>query len=268
VNRIDRAFERARAENRALLVPFVTCGDPDLATTAELIPELEHAGADIVEIGFPHSDPFGEGPVIQAASLRALQHGASLARALDVVKQVRAVSQVPLVLMGYLNNVLSFGTRVLPAAAVGHGVDGLIVVDAPYDEVPELQEECDAHGLHRVLLVAPTSTPERVVRTASRSRGFIYCVSVAGVTGERGALPTELRAFVERIQRVSSTPVAVGFGIGTPEQAAEVARFADAVVVGSALVRRIAEAPSGPAAIKSATAFVRELAAAVRGARS
>ena len=268
MNRIDRAFARAKREGRAALVPFVTCGDPDLDTTAELIPELAHAGADVIEIGFPHSDPIAEGPVIQASSQRALEHGASLSRVLDVVKRVRSVSDVPLVLMGYLNNVLAAGVEALVSAAGDRGVDGLIVADAPDEETTELSEACLCHGLHRILMVAPTSTPERVVRLARRSGGFVYCVSVTGVTGERSSLPEDVEQMVRRIQRVTSTPVGVGFGIGSPEQAAAIARFADGVVVGSALVRRIGAAPTPAAAIESAVQFVGSLAAAVRAARA
>ncbi len=268
MNRIDRAFAAARDEGRAALVPFVTCGHPDLDTTAELVPELARAGADVIEISFPHSDPIAEGPVIQASSLRALEHGASLARVLDVVKRVRAVSDVPLVLMGYLNNVLAYGAEPLASAAAERGVDGLIVVDAPAEETAELSEACARHGLHRILMVAPTSTPERVVRLARESGGFVYCVSVTGVTGERKSLPEDLEHMVGRIQRVTSTPVSVGFGIGSPEQAAAIGRFADGVVVGSALVRRIEEAASPAAAIESAVGFVASLADAVRTARA
>ena len=268
MNRIDAAFERARAEERAALVVFVTCGDPDLETTQELIPELAHAGADVIELGFAHSDPIGEGPTIQESSMRALKRGTRLDQVLDVARGARAVTDVPIVLMGYLNNVLSQGEESFVAAAAASGVDGLIVVDAPYEEAPALGSACEAKGVHRILLVAPTTTPERLVQIARRSGGFIYCVSVTGVTGERGALPEDLEGLVRRIQRVSQKPVAVGFGIGTPAQAADVARFADGVVVGSALVRRIGEAASPAAAVGAATSFVRELADAVRGARA
>lgn len=266
-NRIDAAFGRAREEGRAVLAPFVTCGDPDLDTTVELVPELAAAGADLVELGVPHSDPIAEGPMIQASSLRALRHGTTLAHVLEVAGRIRRVTEVPLILMGYLNNVLAYGEEALVQSSVETGVDGLIVADAPYEEAGRLQAACEAKGVHRVLLVAPTSTPERVVQIARRSRGFVYCVSVTGVTGERAELPADLQSLVRRIQRVSRTPVAVGFGISSGAHAAEVARLADGAIVGSALVRRIGEAPTPAAAIEAATAFVRELAGAVRGAR-
>lgn len=267
MNRIDAAFERTRRENRAALIPFITCGDPDLETTLELVPELERAGADIIELGFAHSDPIAEGPTIQAASLRALRHGTGLQNVLETVSEIRKVSEVPLILMGYLNNVLSYGAETLVKSAAQRGADGLIVVDAPYEEVPELQAACEANQLHRILLVAPTSTPERVVHVAEHSAGFIYCVSTTGVTGERRDLPEDLPVLIARIQRVSSTPVGVGFGISSAEHAAQVAKIADAVVVGSALVRRIGAAGSRAEVISSSVAFVSELSEAVRGAR-
>ena len=267
MNRIDAAFEKARSENRSALIPFITCGDPDLEATLELVPELERAGADLVEIGFAHSDPIAEGPTIQAASTRALRHGTRLEDVLETVERLRQVTQVPLILMGYLNNVLSYDAETLVHAAADRGTDGLIVVDAPYEEAPELQAACEAKGLHRILLVAPTSTPERMIQVAKRSAGFIYCVSTTGVTGERRELPADLHVLIQRIQRVSTTPVGVGFGISTPEHARQVASIADAVVVGSALVRRIGAARSRSEAIESSVSFVSELSEAVRSAR-
>lgn len=265
MNRIDRTFERTRGEGRAALIAFVTGGDPDLDTTAELIPELAEAGADLIEVGIPHSDPIAEGPTIQAASERSLRAGTTPARILGEVERVREACDVPLLLMGYLNNVLARGEQRFVQDCAAAGVDGLIVADAPYEAATELQTACDANGVHRVLMVAPTSTPERVVQIARRSRGFVYCVSVTGVTGERAALDAGVQHLVRRIQRVTSTPVAVGFGISTPEQAAEVARTADGIIVGSALVRRIGAATSRAAAIDEAVSFVRSLAEAVRG---
>jgi tryptophan synthase alpha chain len=267
LNRLDRAFERARAEGRAALIVFVTAGDPDLETTAELIPELAAAGADVIELGFPHSDPIGEGPTIQAATARSLAHHTKLAEILDLVRRLRPQCDVPLVLMGYLNNVLAHGEERLAKEAASAGADGLIVADTPYEETALLDRACAEHGVARVLLVAPTSTPERTVHIAARSRGFVYCVSVTGVTGVRRELPPDLAQLVARIRRVTSTPVCVGFGVSTPEQAAEVARLADGVIVGSALVSRIGAAPSREAAVRAAVDFTRGLAAAVRSAR-
>ncbi len=267
MNRIDRAFEKARAEQRAALIVFVTAGDPDLETTAELVPELAAAGADLVELGIPHSDPIGEGPTIQAASLRSLTHHTTLAQILEAVRRVRAVCDVPLVLMGYLNNVLAHGEERTAKDAAAAGADGLILADTPFEETETLSRACAEAGVHRVLMVAPTSTPARVVRIAAASRGFVYCVSVTGVTGSRQALPPDLAALVGRIRRVTTTPVCVGFGVSSAAQAAEVARLADGVIVGSALVSRIGAAKNRDEAIHSARAFVAELSGAVRAAR-
>ena len=267
MNRIDRAFERARAEKRAALIVFVTAGDPDLETTAELIPELAAAGADLIELGFPHSDPIGEGPTIQASSQRSLRHHTTLAQILDLVREVRGVTQVPIVLMGYLNNVLAYGEEPLAKDAAAAGADGLILPDTPFEEIEALSRACAESGVHRVLLVAPTSTPARVVKIAAASRGFVYCVSVTGVTGSRAALPADLSQLVGRIRRVTSTPIGVGFGVSNAEQAAQVARLADAVIVGSALVSRIGAAKDRDDAIRNAREFTAELARAVRSAR-
>ncbi|MFI5316234.1 MAG: tryptophan synthase subunit alpha [Myxococcota bacterium] len=267
MNRIDRAFEVARAEKRAALIVFVTAGDPDLETTAELVPELAAAGADLVELGIPHSDPIGEGPTIQAASQRSLAHHTTLAQILALVRRVRAVCDVPLVLMGYLNNVLAHGEERVAKDAAAAGADGLILPDTPFEESETLARACTESGVHRVLLVAPTSTPARVVRIAAASRGFVYCVSVTGVTGSRQALPVDLAQLVGRIRRVTSTPVCVGFGVSTAEQAAAVAGLADGVIVGSALVSRIGAAKGRDDAVRSACAFVAELSRAVRAVR-
>ncbi len=267
MNRIEKAFAKARAEQRAALIVFVTAGDPDLETTAELIPELEAAGADIIELGIPHSDPIGEGPTIQISSQRSLARHTSLSEILDLVRQVRTVSQVPLVLMGYLNNVLAYGDERMAKDAGAAGADGLIVSDVPFEETVRLSNACAEHGIARVLLVAPTSTPERTVRIAAASRGFVYCVSVTGVTGARTELPADLERLVARIRRVTATPVCVGFGVSTPEHAARVARLADGVIVGSALVSRIDAAPDRESAVRAARSFVAELRAAVASAR-
>ncbi len=264
MNRIDRVLAETRAEKRAALIPFITAGDPDLATTADLIPELSAAGADIIEIGVPHSDPIAEGPTIQGASFRSLEQRTNLDQVLELCSSAREVTDAPLILMGYLNNALARGEARLARDCAAANVDGLIVADAPYEEAPALQRACEAHGVHRILMVAPTSTPERIVQISARSRGFVYCVSTTGVTGARAELPSDLSQLVGRIKRVTATPVCVGFGISTPEHAAAVGRLADGVIVGSALVDRIAVAKSRSKAVSSAREFVSGLAAALR----
>lgn len=268
MNRIDAAFERARAEGRSALIVFVTAGDPDLETTAELLPELAEAGADIVELGMPHSDPVAEGPTIQASSQRALRGGVTPAQIFELCKRLRGATEVPLVLMGYANNVLARGEEFFVEACATSGVDGIIAVDLPWEEAPVLRAACRAKDVHQILMVAPTSSPERVVRVAQRSAGFVYCVSVTGVTGARAELPPDLGVLVQRIQRVSALPVCVGFGVSTGAQAAEVARLADGVIVGSALVQRIGQGGSRAEIVDRAVAFVRELSSAVRNARA
>ncbi|MCP4005347.1 MAG: tryptophan synthase subunit alpha [bacterium] len=267
MNRIDAVFERTRAENRAALIVFVTAGDPDLETTEELIPELAAAGADIVELGVPHSDPIAEGPTIQASSARAVAAGTTLAGVLAMCARVRKLTDVPLVAMGYLNNVLARGEDQTVAECAASGIDGLIIVDAPHEEGADLSRACEAKDVHRILLIAPTSTPERVVQIASLSRGFVYCVSTTGVTGARNELPPDLAHLVAKVRRVTDAPVCVGFGISTPEHAVDVARMCDGVIVGSALVSRIAAAKDRAEAIASASGFVRSLSEAMRSAK-
>lgn len=267
MNRIDRAFAVAREEGRSALAVFITAGDPDLDVTTALVPELAAAGADLVELGVPHSDPIAEGPTIQAASVRAIAQGAQLPRILEACGRIREATNVGLILMGYFNNVVARGEKQFVRECARNGVDGVVVADVPYEEAPVLQAACEAEGVHRILMAAPTSTPERVVQIARRSRGFVYCVAVTGVTGARDALPADLGQLVDRIRRVTATPVAVGFGISTAEQAARVARLADGVIVGSALVSRIGAASSPAAAVESAVSFVAELSSAIRSAR-
>jgi tryptophan synthase alpha chain len=173
VNRIDRTFETLHGEGRAALIVFVTAGDPDLETTRELVPVLAEAGADIVELGIPHSDPIAEGPTIQAASTRALRHSTSLVQILRLCQELRGETEVPIALMGYLNNLLAYGEERFVQDAASVGVDGMIVADAPHEEATVLQSACEAKEVHRILLVAPTSTPERIVSIATRSRGFV-----------------------------------------------------------------------------------------------
>ena len=262
----DRSGAGAGARReRAALVAFVTAGDPDLATTAALVLALAAAGADVIEIGIPFSDPIGEGPTIQRASARS--PGASTLRRSSIwFEALRPQIDVPLVLMGYRTTSRD-GEERLARDAAASGADGLIVSDVPFEETAVLSRACAEHGVQRVLLVAPTSTPERTVRIAAASRGFVYYVSVTGVTGARRELPADLEELVARIRRVTTMPVCVGFGVSTPEQAAQVARIADGVIVGSALVSRIDAAPDRDAAIRAARSFVAELSRAVRSAR-
>lgn len=238
-HRIEEAFRRARGEGRAALIPFLTAGDPDEATTLDLVLELARRGADIVELGVPFSDPLADGATIQRASQRALAGGFSLARGLALAARIRRASGVPLVFMSYANPVLSFGPARFAAAAAAAGVDGLVVPDLPPEEADDLRAACDRHGVRTIFLVAPTTPPARIPLICGASRGYIYYVSLRGVTGARAALPGDLAAGIARVRAVTGLPVAVGFGIATPEQVAAVAREADGVIVGSAIVGMI-----------------------------
>ncbi len=265
MGRIGARFRELRARGEKALVPFVTAGHPDLASTAELVLALEAAGADLVELGVPFSDPIAEGPTIQRSSERALAQGVSLRRILELVKGLRARTDVPLVLMGYANPFYALGEDACVAGAAEAGVDGIIVADLPPEEGEGLFAKAEGKGIDAILLAAPTTLPERAAWLARRTRGFLYYVSLTGVTGARAVLAADLEEGVRRVRGVAEVPVCVGFGVSTPEHAREIARFADGVVVGSALVARIEAARSPRVALEAAARLVRELKAPLRG---
>jgi tryptophan synthase alpha chain len=250
-SRIDTTFERLRARGERALVAYLMAGDPSLPDTERLVVEAERRGADVIELGVPFSDPLADGPVIQRAGVRGLAAGTTLARVLETVAGLRARVRVPLVLMTYYNPVLQFGLAAFARAAATVGVDGLIVPDLPHEESEPLRAETDPAGVDLIHMVAPTSPPARVKAIARRSRGFIYVVSLTGVTGERRELPKDLDAQVRTLRLVTTKPVCVGFGVSTPEQVAAVGRIADGVAVGSAIVRTI-EQHSGTSALVDA----------------
>jgi tryptophan synthase alpha chain len=244
-DRIDRRFAALKAEGRAAFVAYVMGGDPDAATSLEILKGLPTAGADIIELGFPFSDPMAEGPTIQLASQRALAGGMRTPGVLQLVRDFRAGDQdTPIILMGYLNPVLNFGYAAFAQAAAEAGVDGLIVVDCPPEEAGPLADALDAAGLSLIRLATPTTDDARLAVVARRTSGFVYYVSVAGVTGVKEADADAVAPAVVRVRAATGLPVAVGFGIKTPERAAAVARVADAVVVGSALVDIVGTAPN------------------------
>jgi len=245
---IDHAFARARLGRRAAFVPFLMAGDPDLETTGRLVEALAAAGVDVVELGVPFSDPIADGPVNQAAAARALAAGATLERILERVARLRARTEVPIVLFSYFNPIHRYGIERFAEHAAASGVNGLLVVDLPPEEAArEGLEAIPTAGIDPIFLLAPTSTRERRRAVREAGRGFVYFVSRLGVTGERSELPEELAQQVKAVRRESKLPVAVGFGISTPQQATAVARLADGVVVGSALVRAAAESADGGA---------------------
>jgi tryptophan synthase alpha chain len=245
MSRIARQFERLRAEGRKAFVAFVTAGDPSLERTVEAAVEMDAAGVDILELGVPFSDPLADGPVIQRSSERALRRGVTLKSVLEAVRQIRRKSELPLLLFSYYNPLLRYGLARLAKDAREAGVDGVLVTDLPPEEAGPWLEVARPAGLDTVFLAAPTSPDERLTRVAEASRGFVYAVSRTGVTGERQALSEEARPLLERIRARTGVPVALGFGISTPEQVAQAAGVADGVVVGSALVRFLEDHPEG-----------------------
>ena len=243
-DRLAEMFERTRAEGRPALIAFVPGGWPEPDATPEIVRALLDGGADAVEVGVPFSDPLADGVTNQAAYQQALDAGVTQD---DVLAGVRALREdgvtAPLLLMGYFNPMLSAGAEPFARRAAEAGVDGLIVVDLPVEEAAELAEPAKAHGVHLVYLLAPTSTAERIAAVGERGSGFVYCVSVTGVTGSRAQLPEELPAFIARVRERASLPLAVGFGISAREHVEEVGRIADGAIVGSAVVQTISEAP-------------------------
>jgi tryptophan synthase alpha chain len=273
VSRIERRFAALRDEGRAGLIAYLTAGDPDTDTSARLFGGLAAAGADVIEIGMPFSDPMADGPVIQEAGQRALRHGVNLRRTLALVRELRRGDEAtPIVLMGYYNPIYRYGPERFAHDAVAAGVDGVIVVDLPPEEDAELTVPARAAGLDFVRLATPTSDDRRLPMIVEHASGFIYYVAVAGITGTRSADAADVAAAVARLRRFTGLPIAVGFGIRTPQQAAQVACAADAAVVGSALVQRLAlnlnpDNAAKPGLVDAVLDDVRALASGVRKAR-
>jgi len=256
MGRIDDTFRRLRSEGEAALVPYVMSGYPSVDTTKELLYAIVSAGADLVEVGVPFSDPLADGATLQRASHRALGQGMTLRRTLELVASVRQHLVVPLLLMSYTNPLLSMGFERVVREAASAGIDGFIVPDLPVEEASDLEDACGDAGLALVGMVAPTSPDGRVVEIAHHSRGFIYCVSLKGVTGARSGLPEGLDSLVGRVKKATPLPVVVGFGISSRYQVEHVSALADGVVVGSALLDRI---DSSPHPADAAASFISEL---------
>ena len=264
MGRIEERFALLARRGEAALIPFLTAGDPDLETTLALALAAEAGGADLLEIGVPFSDPMADGPTLQRAYARALRRGASLPRVLELVAGIRERSAIPIVLFGYYNPFFRYGVERFARDARAAGVDGILCVDLPPEEAAELAAATAPVGLDLVFLLAPTSGPDRIRKVTTASRGFVYVVSVTGVTGARSSLPAGLPELVSRVKARTTLPVAVGFGIGAPEQAAWVSSFADAAVVGSALadlIERQADAATLPVQVRE---FVATLKSAMR----
>ncbi len=238
-SRLDATFAALRARRERALVAYFTAGDPSLAVTRHLVVEAARRGADVVELGIPFSDPLADGPVIQRATQRAFAAGVTLPRVLELVREMRGEVTVPLVFLTYYNPVLAFGLKAFCRTSVEAGIDGVIVPDLPPEEAAPLRGEAALAGLDLIHLVAPTSTPERMRKIARASQGFVYMVSLTGVTGERATLAPDLAGQLRALRAITTKPVCVGFGISTPAQAASVGQLADGVIVGSAIVRLV-----------------------------
>jgi tryptophan synthase alpha chain len=261
-SRIADTFARIRAEGRAGLVTYTTAGDPDLPTSAEILRALDRAGADVLEVGVPFSDPLADGPVIQRATERALAAGGSLRASLATIEKVRSDLSAPIVIFSYANPLLRMGVDEFARRAAGAGVDGVLALDLPIEEADAFRESLAAVGLDLIFLLSPTTTDERIKRAAELGRGFLYGISRLGVTGARDRVASGAEALARRIRSHTALPIAIGFGISRPEHVAEVAAFADAAVVGSALVSRIAENRDSPELVDCVESYVRWLKSA------
>ena len=235
MNKIKQAFEHGKA-----FIPFITCGDPSLEITEQLVYALEGAGADLIELGIPFSDPTAEGPVIQEASIRALTAGTTTDKIFDMVAKIRKKSQIPMVFMTYANVVYSYGAERFIGKSAELGMDGLILPDIPFEEKGEFEEACEKYGVCLISMIAPTSH-ERIRMVAKEAKGFLYCVSSLGVTGTRTEITTDIGSMVRLVKEENDIPCAVGFGISTPEQAAKMSAVSDGAIVGSAIVKIIAQ---------------------------
>jgi tryptophan synthase alpha chain len=267
LNRIDTLFARLKSEGRPAMIAYITGGDPTLDSSAKIAIEMEKAGVDLLELGIPFSDPLADGLTIQMAAGRALAAGASVPGILDLVREIRKSSQIPIVLFAYLNPVYIYGFEKFQKDATAAGADGLLLLDLPPQEAARNSELASDHGLKTIRLIAPTTPLERLMEITDAAEGFIYYVSREGVTGEQSSLSTDIAERVAAIRALTKVPVAVGFGISNPEQAATVAGLADGVVVGSAIVRRIAEIGDTPELPFKIADFVRPIAEAVHGTK-
>jgi len=266
MSRIGKKFAELKQRGEVGLIPFVTAGDPDLDTTLKIMRALESGGADGIELGVPFSDPTADGPTIQRSSERAVKRGVTLPKIFQLVRDFRRGSDLPLILFGYFNRFFHYGIEKFCRQAAAGGTDGVLCVDLPPEESGELKRWTDRVGLDLIFLLSPTSGPDRVKLVARKGRGFIYYVSVTGVTGARRSFDQRLRSQVAEVRRMTMLPVGVGFGISTPRQAAWIAGFADAAVVGSALVEVIEKAKGSSAKAQAAAAFIAELKRGMRGA--
>lgn len=255
MSKIKKVFEKGKA-----FIPFITCGDPDLLTTEQIVYAMERAGADMIELGIPFSDPTAEGPVIMEADLRALKAGTTTEKVFEMVEKIRKNTDIPLCFMTYANAVFSYGSEKFIKRAASLCVDGLILPDVSFEESHEFSDYCDKYGMDFISFVAPTSKG-RIEKIVKEAKGFIYCVSSMGVTGTRAQITTDIKHLVQEIKKVKEIPVAIGFGISNPEQARQIAALSDGVIVGSAIVKLCAE--YGRESVEKIEEFVKEMKGAI-----
>lgn len=265
MNRIDKKFKALRKNRQKAFIAYITAGDPDLGATARIVPALEGAGVDIIELGIPFSDPLADGPTIQAASKRALKNKAHLPGIFKMVRALRRKTEIPIAFMTYFNPVFRYGLEKFVNDCARSGVDGIIVPDLPHEEAAELIKLGRAKKVATIFLAAPTSTRDRVRNIIKDSSGFIYYVSLTGVTGARRNLPKELAAKIRSLKSMSAKPVCVGFGVSTPQQAKQIAAFADGVIIGSAIVKVIENNIGKKDLVEMVSKFARRLAYAIHG---
>jgi tryptophan synthase alpha chain len=259
LSRIQKKFQELKDKNEKGLIAYVTAGDPNIQTTLNLVKSFEETGVDLIELGIPFSDPLADGLVNQLAATRALESGTTIAKILDLVKTVRKKSEIPLIIFTYLNPVLQYGFKKFAKDAGKAGIDGILILDLPPEEAGEYKQTMIEFGLDTIFLIAPTSSEKRIKDIAALATGFIYCVSRTGVTGARGDLPVEAPVLVQKIRSVSNLPIAVGFGISTPKQVEYLSKFSDAIVVGSAIVKKIEENAGSKSLLKNVIAFTKQL---------
>jgi len=262
MGRIENKFDELKKAGKKALITFVTAGDPDIDTTVRLVEEMERRGADIVELGVPYSDPIAEGPVIQAANERALSKGIKIKDIMAAVREMRVSVKVPLLYLLYFNCILQYGPDMFFRDCAGAGIDGVIIPDLPFEERDEIEGVAEKYGIVDITLVSPVSN-ERIQRIAKSARGFIYCVSSLGVTGVRNGFKTDFERFFSYINAASDIPKAIGFGISTPEHVGMLKGYCDGLIVGSAIVKRIAGSPNPDEAVGNVGGYTLELRAAL-----
>lgn len=267
MGRIGKKIKQLQEKGEKALIAYIVAGDPDLETTREIIMGFHAAGVDIIELGVPFSDPTADGPVIQAASGRALRQGTNLAGVLDMAASVHKAVEIPVVLFGYYNPVFAYGNKNFARQAKASGIDGILVVDLPPEESWELRKYTDRSDIDFISLLAPTTSSERIERISETASGFLYYVSITGVTGTEKPQVSDIRNEMKRVKSITGMPVVIGFGISTPEQAGEIAPYADGIVVGSAFVRMIAEHAGDRNMVKIVSDYAREIKKAIRNGR-